>query len=208
MTKHYRDPALHAQADDIQDLLCHLLHAAYTHWLAYGMFAKDFAEGVRHHSALCLLELNLSGEGPTKFAQAVMAAHQWALPKSPDWVGQTNQPHPACVSLAPHPYAQAPAVRFYNDEGLLGAPDGLRKLLDRAVMGAFCCWLQEGWNPDEFRWAVLDAADIIEYDHDLRKSLGTLGGGRSEAAHLSEPYFRPRRPSQSPQANAKSLSLD
>lgn len=196
MTKHYRDPALQSQAEDIQDLLCHLLHAAYTHWLAFGMFARDFAEGVRHHSALCLLELKLSGESPAKFAQAVMAAHQWTLPKSPDWAGQTNQPHPACVSLAPHPYAQAAAVRFYNDEGLLGAPDGLRKLLDRAVMGAFCCWLQEGWNPDEFRWAVLDAADIIEYDHDLRKSLGTLGGGPSEAAHLSEPYFRPRRPSQ------------
>jgi len=170
MQKHYKNPALKLAAEGMRNALATGWHGAYTHWLNDGMFPSDFECAVKHYASLQLIEL--------RFGAGAKAA---------------TQPLPI-IGLAPFAPAKHGLQRFYRDDGLISVSRGLELVMRQAALRARMLWQQENWTPDEMVWASAEAACVLVYDHDMRKSLGTLGGGMTEEAFLTTAYGLPRMP--------------
>jgi len=77
--------------------------------------------------------------------------------------------------------------RLYDETGSLSS-DVDTDRLQRVLLPLFLGWLVAGWHARDFAQAVDDCARCIEYDHDISRSLGGLGGGKDSEAFLSTPY--------------------
>ena len=170
MQKHYKDPALTRLADDMRESLAIGWHGAYTHWLNDGMFPWDFECAVKHYASLQLIDLRF---GPNE------KASKRSLP---------------IIFLAPFTPAKHGLQRFHKEDGLISVRRELELVMRQAALRAMMLWQQENWTPDEMVWASAEAACVLVYDHDMRKSLGTLGGGMTEEAFLTTAYGLPRMP--------------